>query len=139
MKQFTYSHDFDNQGIIHYIGTRLGTAKWMNPAEIGLIRASCSEALTGSPGSPPSVPITAIVGNEVVRCVSAAKANMWFCIDISPTMKKVRPTHYTLRHYSSWDLEALRNWRFEGSNNGHDWFVLSVHVNDAALDKKGAT
>jgi len=24
--------------------------------------------------------------------------------------KMVSPTHYSLRHYSSWDMEALRNW-----------------------------
>ncbi len=34
--------------------------------------------------------------------------------------KYVQPTAYTLRHYSSWDVEALRNWNFEGSNDG-EW------------------
>ena len=27
---------------------------------------------------------------------------------------RLRPTEYTLRHYSSSDNEALKNWQFEG-------------------------
>ncbi len=51
-------------------------------------------------------------------------------------------------HYSSWDAEAVRNWRLEASTSDplsgasaslQQWVVLSEHVNDEALNKKGAT
>ena len=41
------------------------------------------------------------------------------------------------RHYASWDTEALRYWRFEGSTNGSNWTVIKTHANDAALNGKG--
>ena len=47
------------------------------------------------------------------------------------------PTHYTLRHYSSWDTEALRYWRFEGSCDGETWTVIREHNNDATLKMRG--
>ena len=134
--QFIPRADFDNNGVIHYLGTNFGKAPWRNAAELGLVTVACSEL---SSGPPPSAPTSALLGKEVVRCVSAAKPLQWFVIDLTASGKCVRPSHYSLRHYSSWDLEALRNWRFEGSINGYEWSVLSVHTNDSSLDKKGAT
>ncbi len=43
------------------------------------------------------------------------------------------------RHYSSWDTEALRHWRLEGSHDGTHYACLRAHVDDTALDRKGAT
>ena len=43
--------------------------------------------------------------------MTVAQPNMWFVIDLMG--RRVQPTRYTLRHYDSWDVEALRNWRFE--------------------------
>jgi len=57
---------------------------------------------------------------------------MWFSVDLRD--KRLRPTHYTLRHYNSWDTEALRNWVFEASNDGQKWAVIKDHVNDAVRD-----
>jgi hypothetical protein len=52
------------------------------------------------------------------RCATKPHANSWILVDLVD--KYVQPTAYTLRHYSSWDVEALRNWNFEGSNDG-EW------------------
>ena len=41
--------------------------------------------------------------------------------------------------YTSWDAEALRNWRLEASNDGHNWVVLRTHTDDNALNGKGST
>ena len=51
----------------------------------------------------------------------------------------VRPTAYLLRHYSSWDTEALRCWVLEAATeeNG-EWTVLSEHKDDTHLKEKGA-
>ena len=72
-----------------------------------------------------------------MRCVSAPKPDQWFVIDFKD--KRIKPTHYTLRHYSTWDLEALRNWRLEASNDGKTWTVLRVHTDDQALHGKGCS
>lgn len=47
------------------------------------------------------------------------------------------PTHYTLRHYESYDIEALRNWKFQAARGGGAWVTIREHTKDAALDKKG--
>src|SRR5688572_10160628 len=57
------------------------------------------------------------------RDASAMRSCDWMCV--------VRDCYF------SWDLEALRNWRFEGSINGFEWSVLCVHTDDPSLDRKG--
>jgi len=39
----------------------------------------------------------------------------------------------------SWDTEALRDWKLQGSNDGKKWTKLLSHKQDASLDRKGAT
>lgn len=39
----------------------------------------------------------------------------------------------------TYDTEALRNWKLEGSVNGSQWDLLRLHTNDKALALKGAT
>ncbi len=36
---------------------------------------------------------------------------------------------YILRHYTSWNSEALRNWKFEGSNDAKNWECIKEHIN----------
>lgn len=82
-----------------------------------------------------SVPATAIVGRTAVRCVSAAAENQWFIVDFLGRL--IRPTYYTLRHYSSYNVEALRSWRLEGSSDGVSWTWIRVHDNDDSLQASG--
>jgi hypothetical protein len=133
VKNYEYQFDFDTNGIFYALGTLFGKQEWRNPAQIGQVVVSSSELAN----KPPSHPAWAICGRSLVRCVSMARPNMWFMADLKD--KKVKLTAYTLKHYNSWDSEALRNWRFEGSNDGISWEMLKNHVNDAALNAKGAT
>lgn len=129
VKTFSYHSDFDGLGIITYLAG--GLQHYRNPAETGLINVSSSTLASDSK------PASAIIGNAVVRCVTAPKINAWFMIDFN--MRAIAPSHYSLRHYSSWDTEALRTWTFEASIDGQNWVILSSHVNDASLNAKGAT
>jgi hypothetical protein len=87
-----YQSDFDTNGVFYHIGSAGKTQPWKNPGEVGAVQCYCSELAT----DPPSQPAYAIVGRETVRCVSAAKPNMWFMIDMKH--RRVNPTHYTLRY-----------------------------------------
>ncbi len=53
--------------------------------------------------------------------------------------RRVKVRAYTLKHYTSWDTEALRDWVLEGSNDKNNWTVLREHVGDTALNGKGST
>jgi len=127
--QLRYAYDFDTNGLFYWLGSRTGS--WINPAETGLV------AVTHSTLAADSVPATAICGREVVRCVSMPKPNMWFSVDLKDL--RLCPTHYSLRHYSTWDTEALRSWRFEATVDGHSWTILSEHSNDKSLLGKGSS
>jgi SPRY domain/Sad1 / UNC-like C-terminal len=129
--EFKYLSDFDSHGIVHYIATRQRTSPWVNPVDAGYIDVTASSLMHDSH------PVSAICGPDVVRCVTKPVANSWFVIDFKD--KLICPTHYTLRHYSSWDVEAVRNWLFEGSNDGVTWLPLQKHTADTSLNAKGAT
>jgi hypothetical protein len=129
---FEYSGvDFDAAGIVHYLATAALTRAWSNPMTSGLVNVSASSVLSDSH------PLSAVVGTNVVRCVTKAEQNSWIMIDF--INNTVRPSHYSLRHYSSWDSEALRFWTFEGSNDRVVWQLLREHINDESLNSKGAT
>jgi len=128
---FKYQFDFDTNGILYYIGTHGNKDPWSNPAKSGLVKVTSSGILHDS------VDETAVVGREVVRCVTKADPNAWFAVDFVD--KWVAPTHYTIRHYSSWDTECLRSWKFEASNDGgKSWLTLREHTNDESLNAMGA-
>jgi hypothetical protein len=130
---FRYAFDFDQNGLFYYLGSNGRRNQWQNPGELGIVACSASSLAV----NPPSMPASAIVGRETVRCVTVPKPDQFFIIDMRD--KLFCPSHYTLRHYNSWDSEALRFWRLEGSLDGHSWDVLKNHQNDQALKKKGET
>ena len=129
VKAFAYHSDFDGQGIVSYLAG--GLSNYRNPAETGLV------VVSSSPLAADSEPASAIVGTSAVRCVTAPRPNAWFALDFNE--RSIAPTHYSLRHYSSWDTEALRTWTFEASVDGQNWIILRSHIDDTSLNAKGAT
>ncbi|ETO16421.1 hypothetical protein RFI_20918, partial [Reticulomyxa filosa] len=151
---FSYSGDLDTQGVCYWLGTNCGTEAWQNPMKRGLVIVRSNGLMNDSVG------VEAIVGHDVVRCVTKPVKQAWFEIDFQNYA--ILATHYTLRHYSSWDTEALRNWKLEvltnikcplfffffddnndnhfcGSCDGEKWTTLREHKNDEALNLKGQT
>ena len=118
------------------MGTNKGSEGWVNPVQRGYIRVLSSSLAADS------APLTAVVGRDLVRCVTEPKRNSWMMIDFQNI--KITPSHYTLKHYSSFETECLRNWRLEGSNDsrtGRDgsWTTIFTHTNDMGIIGKGAT
>jgi hypothetical protein len=131
--EFTYSSDFDTRGVLYYIGTEQYTQPWRNPCLSGGVSVRSSPL----DGHLATLAAESVVGRETVRCVTAARKEAWFVIDLGE--RWVQPTAYTLRHYKSWDTEALREWKLQGSNDGKKWTKLLSHKKDLSLDKRGAT
>jgi len=130
-KEFVFSSDFDKRGIMYYLGTKGYTQAWQNPGVIGAVNVTSTPLAS----HPPSEPSWAIVGRDIIRCVTVPGKESWFMIDLLHW--RVCPTAYTLRHYSSWDTEALRDWKLQGSNDGKKWSKLLSHKKDCSLNKKG--
>ena len=131
-KDFKYNTDMDMNGLFYWLGTKGGIkSTWSNPASAGLVEATASSLMSDSQ------PITHLVGRTSVRCLTKAYQNSWMKVNLEDI--KIKLSHYTLRHYSSWDTGALRHWNLEGSNDGYNWTVIRQHVDDRSLRKAGGT
>jgi hypothetical protein len=128
---FVHREDFDENGLFYYLGTLGKTRPWANPADGGFVRVNSSGMMNDS------APLAAIVGREVVRCVTKPVRNAWIMLDLMEMA--LEPAAYTLRHYSSWDTECLRHWVLEASNDGVTWDALRVHRGDEGLKKAGSS
>jgi len=130
-QEFAYQSDFDECGVVYWIGSNGRRQEWRNPATSGLLKVTSSQLASQS------MPVWAACGRTPARCVTEPKKNTWFCFDFGQLF--IIPTAYTLRHYDSWDTEAIRDWKLEGSIDGKKWKQLVVHKKDQSLDKKSAT
>eukprot|EP01083_Nonionella_stella_P195932 721256_1 len=129
-QMFVYQSDFDTNGICYALGTTFGQNEWTNPAQLKLINVKASKPKQDSK------PINCVVGRSLVRCLTDFDESASITIHFGKRLK-IKATHYTLRHFESRDTEALRNWNFEGSNDGVNWTLISEHKNDETLNEKG--
>ena len=106
-KMFVYQSDFDDNGIIHWLGTNRGTSSWMNPADRGLV------VVDGTKKASNGLDYKHVLGKQVVRCATDGVERAYITIDLKNVY--VKPTKYSLRHYASHDTEALRTWELHGS------------------------
>ena len=56
----------------------------------------------------------------------------WWCVDLTEKYA-LYLTHYSLRHGRDNGMSIIRNWRLEGSLDGHIWKTLKKHDNDRGL------
>ena len=92
---------------MHHLATSFGKKSWKNPVDLGFVRVNYSSVMHDS--APPKQ----ILGPNILRIVTKPDPKSWFSFDVSP--RSIKPTAYMIRHYSSWDTEAVRNWQFEVS------------------------
>eukprot|EP01083_Nonionella_stella_P091043 254450_1 len=129
-KEFQHSYNMDTNGIVYWLGTNEGTTSFTSPHTTGRVAVSASSWMDDSHDA------SAIVGRQAVRCVTKPlDGGSHIVVDFLD--RTIRPSHYTLRHYASWDTEALRSWNFEGSNDGEVWKLLKMHKTDQSLRSKG--
>ena len=130
--EIKYDDHFDANGIIYALGSNFGKSDWLNPVEMKVVDVTASTIKSDTAGK------HSFIGRVAgVRCATENKKNSWFCVDFK--MFKVRPTRYTLRHYTSHDNYALRKWRLEGSKDKVEWICIKEHVDDDSLNEKDKT
>ncbi|KAL4721510.1 hypothetical protein ACJJTC_017330 [Scirpophaga incertulas] len=89
---FTYDHDFDENGVVYFIGSNGGTCEWVNPGAHGLVAAWSSDGRRLPYGS----------AEDTSACGYAPM----------PTRCATRAGTAALR---------LRNWLLQMSNDGVSW------------------
>lgn len=131
---FKHQHDFDENGIIYYIGTNGKTQlEWVNPAQYGLVIVTCSEGKQLPYGKLEDILSR---DNISINCHTKDNKKSWFAIDMG---MYIIPTAYTLRHARGYGRSALRNWLFQVSKDGQSWVTLLTHTDDKSLVEPGST
>ncbi|XP_061631329.1 E3 ubiquitin-protein ligase HECTD1 isoform X2 [Phyllopteryx taeniolatus] len=131
---FRHQHDFDENGIIYWVGTNAKTAyEWVNPAAYGLVVVTSSEGRNLPYGR-----LEDILSRDssALNCHTNDDKNAWFAVDLGLW---VIPSAYTLRHARGYGRSALRNWVFQVSKDGQNWSTVYTHVDDCSLNEPGST
>ncbi|EDV98881.1 GH13561 [Drosophila grimshawi] len=130
---FTHNFDFDEEGLIYYIGSNGRTYEWVNPAQYGLVQVTSSEGKTLPYGK-----LEDILSRDGVslNCHTKDNKKAWFAIDLGVY---IVPTAYTLRHARGYGRSALRNWLLQASKDSVNWTTLISHVDDKSLVEPGST
>jgi hypothetical protein len=134
-RSFCYVSDFDENGVLYYIGTGGGTHPYRNPHESGDVVCIWSSIENG--------PVSHFVSRESQYSYTHDLAGSWMMLDLGEG-RRLTPTHYTLRHGFANASFCLRHWRLEGRVCGgvpHEgtWVPLSAHNNDTSLNAAYAT
>lgn len=132
--EFTHERDFDESGLIYWIGTNGKTCpEWVNPASVGLVVVTCSEGRNLPYGKLEDILCR---DSSALNCHTNDDKRAWFAIDLGVMLI---PNCYTLRHARGYGRSALRNWMFQVSKDGTNWTTLHVHTDDTSLNEPGST
>ncbi|CAB0012965.1 unnamed protein product [Nesidiocoris tenuis] len=157
---FRHQHDFDENGLIYWIGSNAKSAEWVNPGQYGLVVVTSSDGRNLPYGR-----LEDILSRDIsaLNCHTNDDRRAWFSVDLGVW---IIPTCYTLRHARGYGRSALRNWLFQvskkkskkkifnfspgcdifvlnrilfqGSKDGVNWITLYTHVDDCALNDPGS-
>lgn len=131
---FRHHHDFDENGVIYFIGTNGKTSlEWVNPGQYGLVSITSSDGRNLPYGR-----LEDILSRDTsaLNCHTNDDKRSWFAIDLGLF---IIPTCYTLRHARGYGRSALRNWLFQMSRDGMSWTTLYTHMDDTSLNDPGST
>lgn len=130
---FKHQQDFDENGIMYYIGSNGKTTDWVNPGQYGLVTITSSEGRQLPYGK-----LEDILSRDSisVNCHTKDNKKAWFSIDLG---MNIIPTSYTLRHARGYGRSALRNWLLQMSKDGANWVTLVTHTDDKSLSEPGST
>ena len=126
--ELRFQSPFDENGVLHHIGTAGGQREYQNPHSTGDVVASMSSTFSGCPAH-----FVQHTHAEPVYNFTANGPSSWMAVDL--LNRRLVPSHYALRsdrqnHYK------LRNWELQACNDGQAWTTLCVHVDDWSLSEQ---
>lgn len=128
-----HQSDFDENGLIYFIGTNGKTSEWVNPGQYGLVTVTSSDGKQLPYGKLEDILSRDIVS---VNCHTKDNKKAWFAIDLGVY---IIPTAYTLRHARGYGRSALRHWLLQASKDSVNWVTLVTHTDDRSLSEPGST
>jgi hypothetical protein len=119
-RRFVYSSDFDEQGLIYWIGTNGGKDAWKNPAEDGRLSLELSHEKMFSAEMKKHDVLARKPSHSLYWGGSVPQ---WFMVDLGPNYR-LMADNYTLRHGYQHSNSYLQNWCMQGSNDAETWVTL---------------
>ena len=120
-----FQHPDIYQGVIGWIATNSNREAWKNAHVAGRVKVHSSSLAKGSRST--------LVDKSPSEVWTNDTPCSWISIDLGP-YRKLKVTHYTLRHGLNFKADSLRTWDLQGSNDGINWKTLKRHTNDKALN-----
>jgi hypothetical protein len=122
IKVFTYARDFDDNGLIYWLGSDFGTSKrFRNPATTGKVEVICSSMNSGTP--------ELATGRTDTEFNTYNTSKSWIMLNLK--RYSIIPERYSIKHGGTSNKpDFMRNWEFQGSKDGLSWVVLRKHEND---------
>jgi hypothetical protein len=127
-KKFVFTSPDDTNGVLHYLGTKQGTADWQNPHVLQEVVCSSSGGHAGD--------VKAVCAHRVQNDNNRESCG-WCDNGLNKSVTcdlktvQVRLEGYSLGNIR--DCFAPCNWKFEGSNDGDTYEVLHTAVNNRAI------
>lgn len=131
--QFHHQSDFDENGLIYFIGSNGKSTEWVNPGQYGLVTVTCSDGKQLPYGK-----LEDILSRDSVsvNCHTKDNKKSWFSVDLGVF---IIPTAYSLRHARGYGRSALRFWLLQASKDAINWVTLITHNDDRSLTEPGST
>ena len=124
--ELRFQSPFDQNGVLHHIGTAGGQREYQNPHNTGDVVASMSSIGKGSPAH-----FVQDTHAKPVNNFTCNQPSSWMAVDL--LNRRLVPSHYALRSDINNNYFKLRNWELQASNDGQAWTTLRVHADDRSL------
>ena len=126
-----YEYDFDENGVIYWIGTKNKTIEFSNPqlsGDMTMVMSSCYK------GKVENLTSRTIQGTPTY---TENSLNSWIKLDLGAN-RLLLADHYTIKHGGASKGNALRNWYIQAKAIDHEneeegWITLRDHIDDQAI------
>lgn len=112
--EFCYEYDFDECGVLFFLGSSGRRKLWQNPHSTAHVQAFASSIGAGK--------IEDFCGRTVSNCRTHNEPYSYFGIDLGKD-RSLLPSVYTIRNRNS-TTHVMMNWVFEASNDKVNWCEL---------------
>ena len=126
--ELRFQSPFDQNGLLHHIGTAGGQREYQNPHNTGDVVASMSSIGHSCCNHAHFVQHTHA---EPLYNYTSDQPSSWMAVDL--VNRRLVPSHYALRSDRHNNCLKLRNWELQACNDGQAWTTLRVHVDDRSL------
>ena len=124
--QFIFSHDFDENGCLYYLGTEGRTKNYKNPYETGFVKVFFSSISESSRYKD-------LVGRSLENCRTSNQKDSYMGVDLGKNRSLI-PKQYSIRNRDCLK-HVLLNWILEASWDYQNWYEIDKRIHYSNNEK----